>query len=224
MWAVVPVKSLNQAKSRLSDILLPEHRRGLYKAMLADVLTALARARGLQGIAVVTLDPEVARLAEPFGVRLIVESACRGQSAAVALAATVLAAEGVDGMLTVPGDVPLLRPDDIEAVLDCHAGPGGLTIVPSRGHDGTNCLAISPPDAIPFFFGPDSFALHRNTAQRAGLKVQCLERPGLALDIDDPEDLYCLLYRRPAGATGGYLDRFALASPFPGLEQIGQGP
>lgn len=223
MWAVVPVKSLDEAKSRLSGVLLPEHRRGLFKAMLADVLTALARARGLQGILVVTLDPEAARLAESLGVRLIVESGCRGQSAAVALAATVLAAEGVDGMLAVPGDVPLVHADDIEAVLDRHAGPGSITIVPSRGHDGTNGLAISPPDAMPFRFGPGSFALHRDTARRAGLKVQCLERPGLALDIDDPEDLSCLLDRRPAGATGGYLDRFALSSHGPGLARTGQG-
>ena len=223
MWAVVPVKSLNEAKSRLSGVLLPEHRRGLFKAMLTDVLTALSQARGLQGILVVTLDPEAARLAETFGARLIVEGGCHGQSAAVGLAARVLAAEGIDGMLAVPGDVPLAHPDDIEAILDCHAGPGSATIVPSRGLDGTNGLALSPPDALSFFFGPGSFSLHRNAAQRAGLKFKCLERPGLALDVDDPDDLYCLLDRKPAGATGGYLDRLAVPSLLPGLERTGEG-
>ena len=47
VWAVVPIKNTVDAKQRLADVLSAEHRRGLFIAMLTDVLTALAGATAL---------------------------------------------------------------------------------------------------------------------------------------------------------------------------------
>ena len=57
LWAVVPVKELTGAKTRLASLLPGELRQQLMLAMLDDVLAALTLARGLAGVAVVTVDP-----------------------------------------------------------------------------------------------------------------------------------------------------------------------
>jgi len=63
VWAVVPVKELDQAKERLAPVLPPERRRALMLAMLEDVLAALAATPGLGGLAIVTVDAAAWRLA-----------------------------------------------------------------------------------------------------------------------------------------------------------------
>ena len=63
IWAVIPVKDTAAAKQRLGDA-VPAHLRPAFAlAMLEDVLAAVAGARGLAGIAVVTVDQAAAALA-----------------------------------------------------------------------------------------------------------------------------------------------------------------
>jgi 2-phospho-L-lactate guanylyltransferase len=189
MWAVVPVKEFAGAKQRLSGVLSPAQRAALYAEMLDHVLATLADARGLDGIAVITNETRAAR----YGVRVIPDLECRGQSAAVAQGARVLAAEGVRGILTIPGDVPLATAAEIERVLTEHGDvPRAMTIVPSHDGKGTNALAVSPPDLIPFHFGDASFEPHCAEARALGLEPRILRLPGLGLDIDTPDDLALL--------------------------------
>ena len=111
IWAVIPVKETAAAKERLADA-VPRHLRpGLALAMLEDVLAAVAQARGLAGIAVVTLDPAVQALAQRYGARILTDDARGGHTAAVAATARTLAAEGRAGMLQMPGDIPLVSAD-----------------------------------------------------------------------------------------------------------------
>src|SRR5207248_3307049 len=113
LCAVVPVKELDRAKERLASVLPPEGRRALMLAMLEDVLTALAATPGLGRLAVVTVDIEAGRLASRYGARIIEIGGRDGHSGAVAAAASLLAAEGCPGMLTLPGDIPLVAPGEI---------------------------------------------------------------------------------------------------------------
>src|SRR5262245_35295677 len=110
-WAVVPVKELNGAKERLAPVLASELRRALMLAMFEDVLEAIAATPRLAGLAVVTIDPSAGRLAAKYGARLIERGARDGHTGAVGAAAQLLAEEGRSGMLTVPGDIPLVSPD-----------------------------------------------------------------------------------------------------------------
>jgi 2-phospho-L-lactate guanylyltransferase len=98
-------------------------------------------------------------------------------------------------MLTVPGDLPLATPAEIEQVV---AGHDRFTIVPSRDGKGTNALAVSPPDLIRFQFGDASFVPHCAAARALGIEPRILRLPGLGLDIDTPDDL--ALYRGLAPA------------------------
>jgi len=189
MWAVVPVKEFAGAKQRLSPVLSPAERAKLYAEMLDRVLAMLLATKGLDGVAVVTNE---ARVARP-GIRIIPDRECRGQSAAVAQGARVLAAEGASGILTIPGDVPLATPAEIELVLATHGMAWrAMTIVPSRDGKGTNALAISPPALIPFHFGDSSFDPHCAEARALGIEPRILRLPGLGLDIDTPDDLAAL--------------------------------
>ena len=120
VWAVVPVKELDRAKERLAPVLPPERRRALMLAMLEDVLTALAATAGLSGLAVVTVDAAACRLAARYGARIIETGARDGHSGAVAAAARLLAVEGSSGMLTLPGDIPLVTPAEITQLLAAH--------------------------------------------------------------------------------------------------------
>jgi len=202
MWAVLPLKHSAAAKQRLAGALAPAERRELFLAMAEDVLAALARARGLRGVAVVTGDPAAAALARRYGARVLPEGDPRGHSGAVEAAAAALAGEGAADLLALPGDVPLATADEIDAVLAAHAAASArtprMTIAPARDDSGSNALALSPPGAIPYRFGADSFRRHLAEARRANVAVRVIRLPGLALDVDTPADLQALLARPAA--------------------------
>jgi 2-phospho-L-lactate guanylyltransferase len=202
IWAVVPAKDLDGAKQRLARLLAPEQRRGLAEAMLADVLSSLAAVRHLAGVLVVTRDAQARRLARRHGARILPEAGNNGQTAAVSAAARTLAAEGCAGMLAVPGDVPLVTAGEVTHVLEAHGAAPAVTIVPARDALGSNALACSPPEVMPFGFGHDSFVRHLRAARGQGVEPRVVELPGLGLDIDRPDDLLAFV-RRPS-ATRAY--------------------
>ncbi len=211
-WAVVPVKDLERAKRRLAGALDPAARHGLSLAMLADVLDALAATPGLDGIAVVSRDADVAALARRRGRRVIPETGA-GLDAAVAQAANVLSAEGCARLLVMPADLPLAAPEEIAAVLAALAEAPGLALVPDRHGVGTNALACAPPDAIAPSFGAGSFARHLEAARNAGIPATVLRLPGLGLDIDTPEDLRALMETPGATWTHAALRAARSAAP-----------
>jgi len=189
LWAVVPVKERVSAKERLSPMLRPETRQALALAMLEDVLAALTSTPGIAGLLVVTVDPEAGRLAASYGARLIEVGARDGHTGAVTAAARLLVAEQHSGMLALPGDIPLVTPSEIATVLAAHFPAPSFTIVPSHDERGSNAIACSPPDAVPLRFGENSFYPHLQAAEACGIRPNVLHLPGIALDIDNPEDL-----------------------------------
>ena len=189
LWAVVPVKERASAKERLSPMLRPETRHALALAMLEDVLAALTATPGVAGLLVVTVDPEAGRLAATYGARLIEVGARDGHTGAVTAAARLLAAEQRSGMLTLPGDIPLVTRSEIARLLAAHLPAPSFTIVPSHDERGSNAIACSPPDAVPLRFGEDSFYPHLQAAEACGIQPNVLHLPGIGLDIDNPEDL-----------------------------------
>lgn len=187
----VPAKDLTNAKQRLILILSPSERQELARAMLEDVLTALGGA-SLDSILVVTRDPDVMALARRFAVTLLEEPENRGHTEAVALAQREAARRGVDGFLTIPGDVPQVTAEEIRAVNRAAGAKPAALFVPSRSGFGTNGALLAPPDVMPLKFGEPSFQNHLSAARERGLEPRVLRLPGLGLDIDGPEDLAAL--------------------------------
>ena len=215
LWAVVPVKERGLAKERLAPVLRPQQRQAFALAMLEDVLSALTATPGIPGILVVTVDPEASHLAARYGARLIEMGARHGHTGAVAAAVRLLAAERRAGMLTLPGDIPLVTPREIERLLATHEAAPSFTIVPSHDERGSNAVACSPPDAVPLRFGENSFYPHLRAAEAHGIKPNVLHLPGIALDIDNPEDVVSFMrIDAPTRARAVLVEDRALAGGF----------
>src|SRR5512139_153953 len=161
IWAVVPGKEMDGAKQRLSALLAPEQRKKLAECMLLDVLQALSNARDVAGIILVTLDPFATKLANDIGAHVITDGARDGHTGSVTAAARRLVHEGVDAMLTMPGDIPRVTTEEIQAAIAAHSPMApSFTIVPAHDEKGSNCIIMTPPDAVPLRFGDDSYFPH----------------------------------------------------------------
>jgi 2-phospho-L-lactate guanylyltransferase len=193
IWAVVPIKATRDAKQRLGNAVGSALRPKLALAMAEDVLAALAASSGLAGVFVVTIDEAAASLAARYGAQVFAEGARDGQTGAVAAAARRLAREGKGAMLTIPGDVPLITPEEVAQIVTAHERTPDFVIVPAHDERGSNAILCSPPDAVPLKFGDDSFLPHLDAARRGGLEPRILRLPGLGLDIDNPADLAAFL-------------------------------
>ncbi len=184
--AILPVKSFGAAKQRLADMLGAGSRQALAQAMFSDVLSTLRRVPGLDEIAVVTADRAAESAASGQRVTVLRDGAQTGQSDAALIGIRHALDARYDRALLVPGDTPLLQPSEIGALI---AGTTAVVIVPDRHGTGTNALVLSPPDAIEPAFGPDSLARHVAAAEAAGVAHRLEAVPGLALDVDTPDDL-----------------------------------
>jgi 2-phospho-L-lactate guanylyltransferase len=196
----VPVKDLTHAKQRLAGVLSVTERGELARAMLRDVLRALAAA-DIGAVWVVTRDPAATIIARELGAEAVAEAENRGHTAAVARAQAEAVRRDARIFLTIPGDVPCVTAAELRELADA-ARDGAPVLVPSRSGLGTNGVALIPPDAMPLTFGEPSFAKHLETARARGLAPRVLTVPGLGLDVDSPDDLTAVLAER--GATDTY--------------------
>jgi 2-phospho-L-lactate guanylyltransferase len=190
--ALIPVKGFRNAKQRLSPLLDVVHRELLAEVMFREVLNQVLRARGLAETFVVTGDDRVAGIAFSLGAQVIREETEKGETEAVDFARLKLKRLGWEAALIVPGDLPLVRSTDIEAILaqipDGSSSPFAL-LVPSHDRMGTNALLLAPPDLIRLRFGYDSFSYHAGQVAAQGLPLRFFENERIALDIDEPKDL-----------------------------------
>ena len=205
LWAVVPIKNFDRAKERLAGILTASERRSLFTAMLEDVLQTLSQCPALTGIVLVTREPQAQILGQRYGARSLIEQSNLGHTAASTLGARSLAANKGTSMLQLPADMPLIKPDDINALILAHGNGPAITLAPSRDHRGSNAVLCTPPDLLPLQFGDDSFKPHLAASRALNIEPAVVERPGLALDIDTPDDLVALLETPSATRTYDYL-------------------
>src|SRR3954447_10159688 len=191
--AVVPIKSLANAKQRLSKALAGGTRRSLVQAMFSDVLGALRLAEALDAVVVITDDVVAESLARGHGIVVLPDGREAGQSHAAQIGIDYAREHGFERVLLVPGDTPLIDPVELEEMLArCARDELGVAIVPDRHGTGTNALVSSPPGSFPPSFGPDSLDGHLASARELGLPHRVENVHSLALDIDTPADLAAL--------------------------------
>ena len=211
--ALVPLKDLVAATTRLAGLLRPAERRALAQAMAEDVLGALQRHASITAVTLVSDDPGAAMLARQYAAHYWSEAelGCSGLNPVIDAACRRLVGNGEELLLVLHADLPFLSAGDITAVLGKLGNTAGLVIGCDRTGEGTNLLAFSR-DAIPGFrFGRNSFAAHLAWARSAGVPCRVVDRPGIGLDIDEPGDLRELLGDTLPGAAA-HTRRF-LAGP-----------
>lgn len=195
--ALLPLKDLVQAKTRLSGLLRPSERRALAQAMAEDVLAVLAAHEEIEHITLVSDDPSAELLARKYATDCWSERSleCRGLNPLLQLATDRLMARDGQPLLVLHCDLPLLSADDVSAALASQRALDGLVIGCDRHRSGTNLLAFGATAVPHFCFGVDSCAGHVASAQGAGFPVQILQRSGIAVDVDEPADLKRVMER-----------------------------
>ena len=188
LMAIVPVKPLADAKTRLAGVLDENERVALAKKLLKRTLLKLSRARGLDGVCVISRDEAVLKIARAYGAWSIVETH-NDLNRALEQARQVCIANGAHAVLIVPADLPRVRVRDIEKMIAFGEHAPCMAIAPAQRDGGTNALLINPAHAIDFQFGEKSFAKHYAVAQHAGLKILRYDSDTVAFDLDVPEDL-----------------------------------
>jgi 2-phospho-L-lactate/phosphoenolpyruvate guanylyltransferase len=192
LWVLVPVKPLDQAKSRLAGALAPAERASLVRSLLERTVGILRQVPAITEILIVTGDPAVAGWASQTGNR-VMGPGCEPDLNRELASATRLAQEQqAEGVLILHADLPQVTPADVQAMTAYVAAAPIIVLAPDRHGRGTNALLCAPPGLIEYRFGPDSFALHRAQALAAGAALEICKAPGLALDLDLPEDLELL--------------------------------
>ena len=200
---LLPVKDFRNAKQRLASALDAAARANLARAMLLDVLDALSRATVPDWVVVFTASDDVARMARSFGFDVVIESSVNGHSAAVNLMVSELSSNASQ-ILSIAGDLPKLCAEEIDFVMNAAAEP--ITVFPSRDGTGTNGILFIPPARIAMEYGENSFSRHMSKASAAGHRAEVMKVPGIAFDIDTPEDLQAFLDNpRKDGQTWRYL-------------------
>jgi 2-phospho-L-lactate guanylyltransferase len=211
--AIVPIKSFEVAKQRLSESLASGGRRSLVQAMFSDVLGALRRVDGVEEIAVVTADVSAGSVASGDRVVVLEDDLGAGQSEATQIGIRYAIDRGFERVLLVPGDTPLVQPPEIDDLLArCERDGIGVAIVADRHGTGTNGLLIAPPGAFDPSFGPGSLERHLEQARAKDLVHRVEALPSLEHDVDTPGDLAALWAlvdesRRGAQRTRGALSQ-----------------
>jgi len=204
-WALVPLRGLEDAKTRLGAELDPEERVALVVAMSSRTLAASRVAARIRGTVLVTADPAAAELAEAFGATTLVQR-LPGLNAALREARAIAQARGATAVLILPIDLPAISSGEIEALIAAGAARATtrrplVLAVPDRHGTGTNALLVSPPDAIEPAFGEGSFGAHEAAARSAGAVFVRREGP-LTLDVDTGADLLASEAAATAGTRG----------------------
>lgn len=189
LWAIIPVKPLKRGKSRLASVLSEEERTALNQSMLINTLKTLKQVGEIDTILVVSRDPAALAIARDFSARTVLEDGSPELNTALRRASKVAMAYHANEILVLPADLPLIKPENIIDFYNRSGNPPEVIIAPDRRKDGTNALYINPAELIEFCYGPGSFLIHKQSAEKAGANVTIVESEILGLDVDLPEDL-----------------------------------
>ncbi|MFE3443747.1 2-phospho-L-lactate guanylyltransferase [Nocardia sp. NPDC059180] len=192
--AVIAVKSLDRAKSRLADRLPPRERARLVLAMLTDTVRAASAVPQVASVTVVTPDPAVADVAVRLGAAVHPEPMPApgeagdpdGLNTALRAAADELRhRHGPADVLALQADLPALRPDELADMLATAPADASSVVVDHAGRGTAALLARAASPALDPRFGPDSARRHI----AAGAVDLDGDWPGLRLDVDTAADL-----------------------------------
>ena len=190
--ALIPVKSLEQAKSRLAPYLTQQQRATLVLSMLHHVIHTLRESQQFAHISVVSADQNILNYAQQWGARALIEEQ-PGHNQALTQAAKREFEEGSTALLTISLDLPLLQVDDINDLCEL-SQTHDIVLASSQGGTGTNAMLTRPPLIMPYAFGSGSLQRHLKLARRAHLSSITHASVGLALDIDTIDDLATAQY------------------------------
>jgi 2-phospho-L-lactate guanylyltransferase len=195
-FAVVPVKELDKAKTRLSQCLTPRQRKSLLLAMLDDVLSALTE------LPTIVISPKdmSPRFEGVEGLTFLLQTEGRDLNNAVRQANAFALKKGAHATLFVPADMPLITKKDVDEILEL--GKKYSVVITHASDGGTGILYRRPPAVMESRFTENSFHDHRLEATKKGIEMYVHESLQLSLDIDTLDDITSFMIH--GGGTGTY--------------------
>jgi 2-phospho-L-lactate guanylyltransferase len=187
IWAIIPVKSLAETKSRLTAVLSSIERASLTQFLLQRTLRILWESAVVKGVVVVSRDTAVQQLAAANGALTLAEPPQAGLNGAIQQGVRLAAIAQASRLLVLPADLPFLTVADVQAFANdtpFHA----VGICPDRHEQGTNGLLLPAPVDFPFQFGEGSFQKHVMGAGYGRLTSHIVRTPGWQFDLDTVED------------------------------------
>ncbi len=195
VFAIVPVKDLEETKSRLSPFLTPKEREMLTLTMLDHVLATLREVDVVEQFGVVSPSPRALFVAEEAKATALLQES-RGLNNALEEGRNWAISEGASSLLVLPADLPYLSVFDVRMLATISRDECVAVISPDEAEEGTNALLMRPGDAMPFAFGPGSYEIHQRTAKKHGLEVEIYKQASVSHDVDTLEDLQALIDSR----------------------------
>jgi 2-phospho-L-lactate guanylyltransferase len=220
-WLLIPIKSLQAGKSRLSPFLSDQARRCLNEFFLRHIVKVATEFPGSQRTAIISDCEEVLNLAKSLDIYTIRQTGGSGLNRAATQGVDQLRALGADEILVIASDLPFIRSSDIRelAAIDMQHR---VVICPDRKKAGTNALLLRGGASLRFNFGEESYKEHLHAAMRIGAPPIIYVNRRVAIDIDVAEGLELWINRSSAIANDGRdVDIVGLSSD-EGLEALGE--
>ena len=189
--AIIPVKTFSNAKTRLD--LSPNKKEKLCEIMLEEILHTISISPQIEKIVIVTKEEKAIKIGGKFNAKIIIDEKEESVNSAVELADKYLLENNFHASIVFPQDIPYIKTQDIEFMLNYKAPPNFAIIVPSRRFDGTNALVRMPVNLMKTHYDEDSYKIHMNTAKEHTLNVAMVFVKRIMLDVDNDEDLEFLL-------------------------------
>jgi 2-phospho-L-lactate guanylyltransferase len=180
--AVVPVKRLAMAKTRLRGAVVGVPHERLVLAMAGDTLAAVLACPAVDRALVVTDDPAAARMLTRLGAERVPDDPDPDLNAALTRGARVAAGSPV---VALTGDLPALRPAELALALAALPVPARRGFVPDAAGTGTAMLAARAGVDLDPRFGPGSARAH---AASGAVRLDG-GWPTLRQDVDTAADL-----------------------------------
>ena len=199
---LIPMRSLNEGKTRLSNLLSPNKREKLIKLLLTQLLKKLKTLKDrypliFSDILVITPCEEVEKISKDYQVLVLKEQNLNGLNSAVNKGVCWSSENLYDSSLILPGDIIDPETEDIKKILEIgKKSRDSMVICPSTDF-GTNALFLSLPTDLTFKFGPNSFFEHQKEAKKISVRSIIAPLDSLKDDLDTGKDLEKFKIRQP---------------------------
>ena len=188
LWAIVPIKSFSQGKSRLSGIACGTEREAFNSHCAHLVLDTLRKSKGIDEILIATNDDSIASWVSQKSWRCIRDGAGASLNEILTHALDVAEAEGAASAIILVCDLPFLDTESVKKLVDA-LGAHSSVLAPDRRGEGTNALGMRFSNRVSLHFEEDeSYRRHREACGTNMGSVQVIESFQLGFDVDLPLD------------------------------------
>ena len=194
------MKTFANAKTRLD--ISSYQKQKLCEIMLEEILHTISISPQIEKTIIVTKEEKAIEIGKKFNTITIIDEKEESVNNAVSLADKYLIENNFHASIVFPQDIPYIKTQDIDFMLNYKAPPNFAIIVPSRRFDGTNALMRMPTDLMETHYDEDSYKIHMNTAKKHTLNVAMVFVKRIMWDVDNMEDLEFLLQQNEKPDVG----------------------